>query len=70
MTALTIVFYVATYGVLSVLSWREFVAWCRRRGIEQRRRELRRLPRIDVDLPRINTIRRDPTTPPRKRASA
>lgn len=56
--------YGVTYGTLSWLSWRE---WSDRQ--RRVRREARRLPRIDVDPPRINTIRRDPSPKSKQRAS-
>lgn len=57
---LVVVFYAATYGALSYLSWREW------RLSEIRRRRETRLPLIPTEPSRINTIRRDPSPTPRK----
>lgn len=62
--ALTLLFYVVVFGALS---WVSFLEW--RAATARRRRDAARLPRIPMDPPRINTVRRDPSPKPRRPAA-
>lgn len=64
MTALTVVFYVATYGTLVVLGWREFHGWAQRHGRD--RAELDRCGRVAYPSSAPHWTR-DPSPRPRSR---